>query len=310
MDDTQIVIKGGEKWFAFSKSRTGQLDFLGAIQDAGRVDVEGYRKIASSAYFSPSRWLFLQDGMNVLPEIYVSPDADISDRDTYEFLLHVGPLLCAVEEDDPALAGELYWRRRNSFGKFPQLTRFIIKPLAVEILFALVFGRMSNVAEDEIPLVFQEAKKRLGPGCAHETLEQAFVRHFKENDVALTLPVVGTGFHHWNPHSAILGHLEENVRADDLSAQLAKIGRAKRELYAGLETAVQAEPYNPADENAIAVMIENVDAKLSGNPGMEKAGYIRATAAKIIRAAKPEKLSYDGKLARLSERDIVVSLAV
>lgn len=36
-------------------------------------------------------------------------------------------------------------------------------------------------------------------------------------------------------------------------------------------------------------MAENIDAKIAGNPGLEKAGYVRAAAAKIIRAAKPEK---------------------
>lgn len=36
-------------------------------------------------------------------------------------------------------------------------------------------------------------------------------------------------------------------------------------------------------------MSESIDAKIAGNPGLEKAGYVRAAAAKIIRAAKPEK---------------------
>ena len=37
------------------------------------------------------------------------------------------------------------------------------------------------------------------------------------------------------------------------------------------------------------VMSESIDAKIAGNPGLEKAGYVCAAAAKIIRAAKPEK---------------------
>lgn len=40
------------------------------------------------------------------------------------------------------------------------------------------------------------------------------------------------------------------------------------------------------------VMAESIDAKSAGNPGLEKAGYVRAAAAKIIRAAKPEKMSF------------------
>lgn len=57
-------------------------------------------------------------------------------------------------------------------------------------------------------------------------------------------------------------------------------------------------------------MIENIDSKLEGNPVLEKAGYLRATAAKILRAAKPEKMTFNAKLVQISERDIVVQIEV
>ncbi|WP_156786626.1 hypothetical protein [Treponema brennaborense] len=308
MSGSQILIKGGTNWFEFSKSQTGQLDYLGKIQSP--VSIKGYQKIASSTYFSPSYYIFLQEEMNTVPEIYVSPSTDISDRDTYEFLLHIGALLCAVESKNSALAGDLYWRRKSSFEKCTLLTQFIIQPLAAEILFSLMFGRFNNVSEKDIPLIFNEARKQLGIDLSKETIEQAFVRYFKENKVTLTLPVVGTNYHSWTYCSAILDSLSENIKAEDFAAQLKNIKSAKYELYAGLETAVQAEPYNPVDENAIAVMIENIDSKLAGNSGLEKAGYIRAMAAKIIRAAKPEKISYEGKIAQLSEKEIVITLTI
>lgn len=90
--------------------------------------------------------------------------------------------------------------------------------------------------------------------------------------------------------------------------QAEKIRKTKHDFYSSLEIAVQSEPYNPADENAVAVMTESIDAKIAGNPGLEKAGYIRATAAKIIRAAKPEKMSFDAKLLRIDTRNVVVQI--
>ena len=57
-------------------------------------------------------------------------------------------------------------------------------------------------------------------------------------------------------------------------------------------------------------MIENVKAKIFGNPGLEKAGHARALAAKIIREAKPQKLSYNAKLFSLSYNKICVQVTV
>ena len=152
------------------------------------------------------------------------------------------------------------------------------------------------------------AKKKLSYICESETLEQAFVRYFKENKVCLTLPVVGMNYHRWSPYSDYLDGLAENIRAEDLLVQSEKIRKAKHDFYSSLEIAVQAEPYNPADENAVAVMAESLDAKISGNPGLEKAGHVRATAAKIIRAAKPEKMSFKAKLLRIDCRNVVVQI--
>ena len=64
MSEKQILINCGKKWFEFSKSRKGQLDYCGKV--------ENYQKLASSAYFSPGYYVFLQDGLNCTPRIYVS----------------------------------------------------------------------------------------------------------------------------------------------------------------------------------------------------------------------------------------------
>lgn len=310
MSENQILINCGKNWFEFSKSRTGQLDFCGKVENPPRLNVENYQKLASSAYFTPSYYVFLQDELNCTPRIFVSPETDVSDKDTFDFLLHAGALLCAVEAKDSFLAGELYLRRKKSFEKFARLTQFIIEPISVEILFSLLLGRLYDMEENEIPLVFDAAKKKLSYICESETLEQAFVRYFKENEACLTLPIVGMNYHSWSPYSDFLNGLAENLRAENFLVQAEKIRKAKRDFYSSLEIAVQAEPYNHADENAIAILAESLDAKIAGNPGLEKAGYVRATAAKIIRAAKPEKMSFKAELVRIGGRDVVVKIEV
>ena len=310
MSKAQILIKNGNKWFEFSKSKTGQLDYEGLWNKNDFPHVDGYQEIASSTYFSPSWYIYLQDAVNNNSKVYVSPDVDVSDADLFAFLTHIGPLLAAVEAKDSLLAGELYLRRRNTFEAFAPLTQYIMEPLSVEILFSLAYGRMSNIDAETVPLIFNVAKKKLGYDSAKETLDQAFMRYFKENSVILTLETVGTSHHSWEFYSEVLDNMADNLNPEDLLGAAEKIRKAKHQFFDNLETAVQAEPYNPADKNAISVLIENIDSKITGNPGLEKAGFVRALAAKVIRESKPEKMSYNGKLVRLSGRDIVVQVTI
>ena len=308
----QILIQCGKNWFEFSKSKTGQLDYAGKWENIALPDVEGYQKVVSSTYFSPSWYVFVQREVNCNPVIYVSPDVDVSDKDTFDYLVHIGPLLTAVEAKDSLLAGELFLRRREVFEKFAHLTQYIMEPLCVEILFSLSYGKMNNLNPDDVPLIFENAKKKLEYDSSRETLNQAFKRWFKKNEATVTLPLVGTNFYHWDDDIVpeALTKLTDNLNADDLLGAAEKIRNAKHSFYESLKVAVQAEPYNPHDKNAIIVCIENVEAKLFGNPGLEKAGHIRALAAEIIRDAKPKKMSYSAKLASLNYREIVVQFTV
>ena len=313
--DKQILIKTAAAWFEFSKSRTGQIDFVGKVTETLREDEllkGGYQKIASSAYFTPSCYIYLQEGENANPFVYVAGDVDVSDSDTFDFLVHIGPLLAAVDSKDSLLAGELYLRRRSVFEKFPQLTSFIMEELCVEILFSLCYGEMQNILPDTIPLLFNSAKKKLNFDSSRETLDQAFMRYLKDNAVTLTLPLVGTSFYNWEDEMCpdALGKLCDNLSCDNLLGAAEKIRRAKHDFYKSLECTVQTEPYNPHDRNAIIVCIENPEANISGNPGLEKVGHIRALAAKIIRESKPKKMSYDGKLCTLSDSTICVKVTV
>ncbi|MEE1211941.1 MAG: hypothetical protein UHO11_05550 [Treponema sp.] len=55
---------------------------------------------------------------------------------------------------------------------------------------------MNNIDPDDIPLIFESAKKKLEYDSSHESLDQAFKRYFKMNEVTVTLPLVGTNFYH------------------------------------------------------------------------------------------------------------------
>ena len=310
--NAQILIKTASDWFEFTKSKTGQLDYVGKWENNDRPNVDGAQELISSTFYSPAWYVYIQNAVNCNPVVYVAPEVDVSDKDTFSYLVHIGPVLAAVEAKDSLLAGELYLRRREVFDKFAQLTQFILEPLCVEIMFSLCFGKLNNALPDDVSLFFENVKKKLDFDPSRESLEQAFMRYFKKNEVTLTLPLVGTNFYHWDDDIVpeALTKLTDNLSAQDLPVAAEKVRNAKHSFYESLKVSVQAEPYNRVDKNSIIVCIENVEAKLFGNPGLEKAGHIRALAAGIIREAKPKKLSYTAKLASLNYREIVVQFTV
>ena len=310
--NAQILIKTTNDWFEFTKSKTGQLDYVGKWEKNDKPRVDDAQEFISSTYFSPAWYVFIQGELNCNPTVDVALDVDVSDKDLFDYLVHIGPVLAAVEAKDSLLAGELFLRRREVFEKYAQLTQYILEPLCVEILFSLCYGKMNNLEPDDIPLIFENAKKKLEFDSSRENLDQALMRYIKKNSVTLSLPLVGTNFYHWDDdiEPEALSKLTDNLSPEDLPAAAEKIRKAKQSFYKSLKVSVQAEPYNRVDKNSILVCIENVEAKLFGNPGLEKAGHIRALAAQIIREAKPKKMSYDCKLSSLSYREIVIQFTV
>ena len=306
--NAQILIKTTNDWFEFTKSKTGQLDYVGKWEKNNKPDVEGAQKLASSTYFTPSYYIFVESALNCNPVIYVAPDVDVSDKDLFDYLLHIGSLLAAVEAKNSLLAGVLYIRRKEVFEKFSQLTQYIMEPLCVEILFSMCYGRMQVLKPEDFEVVYETAIEKLDYDSSRESIEQALTRYFKKNTATITLPLVGTCFYNWDAEPYDLEKLTDNLSCEDLPGMAEKIRAAKHSFYESLETVVQAEPYNTHDKNSILVCIENPEAKISGNAGLEKAGHIRALAAKIIREAKPKKMNYGGKIRSLTDSDIVVEL--
>lgn len=308
--NAQILIKTADDWFEFTTSKTGQLDFEGKwIKDAA-PDVKDAQEIASSTYYTPSFYLFVNSKLNFNPVLYVAPDVDVSDTDVFDYLIHIGPVLAAVEAKDSLLAGELYLRRKNVFDRFSKLTSYIMEGLCVEIIFSCCFGRLVNVNTNDFGALFDSAQKKIEYNPASETFEQGLIRWFKMNKCTLTLPLVGTQFYSWDAYSNLLSKLTDNLSADTMMNDIEKIRKAKHDFYESLKVTVQAEPYNSHDKNSILVCIENPEEKIFGNPGLEKAGHIRAAAAEILRTAKKEKMSYKAELSQISAKDIVVKIEV
>ena len=100
----QILIQCGKNWFEFSKSKTGQLDYVGKWEYENLPDVEGAQEFISSTFFSPVWYVFIQSQLNCNPTVYVAPDVDVSDKDLFDYLVHIGPVLAAVEAKDKAAA--------------------------------------------------------------------------------------------------------------------------------------------------------------------------------------------------------------
>lgn len=307
--NAQILINNGTNWFEFSKSKTGQLDYLGKAAASESFDICDYEEVTSSTYFSPCEYTFLCSELNQASKIFVAPNVDISDRDTFSYLVHIGALLNAVEAKDSLLAGELYLHKKAVFEKFSPLTKYILEDFSAEILFSLCFGRMKNADENTIPLIFDSAQKKLNLDLSKETLEQAYIRYFRENKTVVTLPIVGMEFYNWKKSSRVLNKLICNL-SDNILEEAEKIRKAKYLFFGSLKVAVQIEPYNEVDKNAILVCIENVESKLFGNQGLEKAGHVRALAAKVIRTARQTQCSYKGKLMRLSDDETVIQIAI
>ncbi|MCR5613671.1 hypothetical protein [Treponema sp.] len=308
--NAQILIKTSNDWFEFSKSKTGQLDFVGKWENEDLPNVDDAQKLTSSTYFTPSYYMYINSDLNCNPVVYVAPDVDISDKDLFDYLVHIGPLLAAVEAKNSLLAGELYLRRSEVFKKFSQLTQYIMEPLCVEILFSICYGRIQQLLPEDFEVVYETAIEKLNFDSSHESIDQVLTRYLRANNSKLTLPLIGTCFYNWNASPYSLEKLCNNLSCDNLLGMAEKIRTAKHNFYKSLKTSVQAEPYNTHDKNSILVCIESPEAKISGNAGLEKAGHIRALAAKIIREAKPKKMYYNGKLVYLTDDKIVVELEV
>ena len=127
------------RFFAFSRSETGILDYQGAAEPESAA-LSQMQCVDGSAYFTPSWYSFLPTGLQASINVYLPGDIKNMDAGQYSFLLHVGALLLAVEERDGLLVAELLRRRSMVFAHFIPLVLHIVKPIAAEALFVNLFG--------------------------------------------------------------------------------------------------------------------------------------------------------------------------
>lgn len=311
-----IEAKSTEKTlrWAFTKSMTGQLDFAGKTEN---VPSDTCVAVAGSTFFSGEWYEWLPENLCAEIAVHIPSDMKIEDSDTFAYLTHVGALLLAVEEKDSLLAAELFERRAEIFMRFPKLTLYIIEPVAAEALFAWIYGSFNNhnefstayhsekmfnpSATDTGAIFYEAAKKRLLPKPQTETPEEMFVRFFREQKgISFTIGTVGAQYHPWAKSGlAFLEKITRDKVGDDFVNGTQKVAAAKNELFKNISCAVQAEPYNPHDANAVSVLFDGIEAKIRGKASKKHAGYIRATGAAILRKAFPQKFAFKAELARL-----------
>ena len=311
----KIETPKGTGIYSFTRSETGILDYAGESNPEAD-ELAQMQCVEGSAYFTPSWYSFLPRELQAEISVYLPAEIANMDAGQYSFLLHVGAILLAVRERDGLLLAELLRRRSTVFANFLPLVLHIVKPIAAEALFVNVFGglrgdsgfehvykanAMISTGETDVSsILFAAARDALKPEPQKESLEEMFVRYFAENrHFDFTIGIVGATNHPWvssleKVDDAIDGAVVAHF-ADDIS----KVGQKRYELYASLASKVQAEPYNPHDHNAISVSIEDPGKVFKGIRSKSKAGYLRATAAAILRQARPNLFAYGSSLWRL-----------
>lgn len=307
----RIQDKESTRYYAFTQSVTGTLDFIGKTE---KPDISDYQEIESSTYFSPAWYAYLPTFLQAEIHVLFKDSVNLNDANLFAYLTHIGAVLLAVEQKDGLLVAELLHRRTQIFFQFLTLTLYIVKPVASLALFAWLYGRFSHSSgfqkmfqqgilsptSDTAEILFAAARDELSPEPGKETVDEMFIRYLKEiGHGEFTIGTVGTDYHAWNSQNkALNAFLHEAIGKDFLRGE-SLVRERKNKFYSELKVSVQAEPYNPYDPNAIGVAIEDVSEKLFGNGGKSKAGYIRATGAAILRRAFPKKFAYSANIARL-----------
>lgn len=321
MRDVIIFAKTDEReiFWKFTKSATGTIDYAGRFEEAAASGLDGtHRKIEPSAYFTRSDYIFLRGALGAELQVAFSEDYSAPDKDEFAFYVHIAPVLLALEEGDTLLIAELLARRSPIFEKFASIVRYLLEPCITEIFFSELYTTFYGSPDNYGKLGFlaELFEKKISFAPKSETISEAFIRYFKEKKtegerVTFSLPIVGVEYGRWDAKVRLLNKMLNTLRAEDLDRQLQAVRKAKHDFYASLSVSAQIEPYNEADKNAVTIFMDDVEAKLSTYGGKVKAGYVRRTGAEILRLSRPELLSFDAALLRISgDGSVVISLSL
>ena len=301
--------------YAFSRSETGILDFNGTSAPSAS-ELSQMQCVEGSRYFTTFWYTYLPEELQAEILVYIPANIENMDAGQYSFLLHVGALMLAVQARDGLLAAELLHPRSMVFANFTPIVLHIVKPIAAEALFARIYGGFTGEGNfkqvyqanaaiatgetDVSAILFAAARDTLKPEPEKESPEEMFIRYFREcGNADFTIGIVGASSHPWINSVEKFGVISDSAISFHFGDDPYAAGKKQRELFASLKTMVQAEPYNPHDHNAICVSIDDLDAILKGVSSRSKAGYLRATAAAILRKARPNLFSYGSELWRL-----------
>ncbi len=292
---------GSEMAWGFSLDMCDVLGFYGKLNSLEENALISKMEITGSPFFTPSWYGYLPKEMNANFHIFLSPARTYSPK-LVGYLTHIGPVLLAVHNKDYFLAAELLSRRLDTYMAYEEITKYIVKEAAFSALLTWNYGRFesnslySRLGEfliDALGDEFQELLK----GCQFD-YDKAFVEKLSKEGTLLLFPLVGTDYQEF---LTVYENLKE-LEAEEKSKALFRnkpLAKSCMDLFDNLFANVQAEPYNPHDSYAIGAYIQ--DPRFVGRKpeATLKAGYMRATLAKLIRKTNPKQLAYKGKLVRI-----------
>ena len=112
--NAQILIKTTNDWFEFSKSKTGQLDYIGKWENIDKPRVDDAQEFVSSTFHSPCWYVYIQSELNCNPTVYVAPDVDVSDKDIKRPCIWnclTGELKMSANRKYGYITKSIFWRR-------------------------------------------------------------------------------------------------------------------------------------------------------------------------------------------------------
>lgn len=305
--------------WGFYQSPSGQLEFAGEFpleenrkfEDLWQSgDLEKAGILDSSPGSTLGECFFRTESLSFNTYVYLKDGFEISDSDTFAFLIHVGSLLVAVKYKNTYVLSNILEKNIAAFSKFLKLTLFMIKEIAPETLFTVLYSGFENhsmfykfyksnfllseAEKDVAILLYYAAKEELSPVPEKESPAEMFIRYFKNNPgKTITLPVIGMDFYSWKEQVSGFRELTETT---NLAANFGQVNEIKEKILSSLRVSVQAEPYNPHDHNALGVYIDSINEAKSGKHYLIRAGYLRSKASAILRQAFPSKFNFKGKI--------------
>jgi hypothetical protein len=324
------------KEWNFIKTKNNNLDFYrGSLTQSEPSSV-----IDGTPFFHSSWYTWISEKFLTSYKVEIRGKTENADAKDFAYIEHAGALLCAVDSGDSLLAAEIFHKHKSIFLEYPELTKKIVKKIAVEGLFTWIWGNFSDNLEtklsrlmhsSQIPeyknwdvteMFYYSAKEILYPentpefSPLSETPSQMITRFFKNNkNLKITLGLVGTSFYPWISQNLLFFEKRlQKMETKDIKLGTDFAKKTRHRIFSNTHSVIKAEPANPFDKNAISVYLDDIKSKAQGKYRLMQAGYIRSKGAEIIRNSRPDVLKFESNLARIStvngEKNIVLELIV